>query len=497
MSTVRWQRFHRDVAIATVTTAVTMFVVWSPSAPSADGAVLAVRTTKRVVRKVPTTRRTIAKKRSITRVTKEPVTPSVGTTVRSTVSSPTTERSSTDVSTTPTTLAAPPVPQALPSPAKYLADALTFVERYWVRRRTADVRSITDRARLMGATAQSIPDLYPILRQTVKDLGDGHSAFLDPPAARSLLDGTSTGFGLRVYPPDVIFVVPGSPAELAGIRTLDRIVSFNGKAFTATTAAERAVETAVIRVNRPLLGEIEFTVRRGELKTAELPTARTLGNRLGYLDLPGSTGKAENEAAFAAMGVASVGAVEQQISPCGWVLDLRRNSGGFPFSMMSVLEPFMPEQVVGGFVYGDETREQLRFNGGKVLIDNRTVWSNLAPARLHDPAIPVAVLTSGQTGSAGEIATIAFIGRPASRSFGAPTVGVTSANVGVRLPDDSFLMVTHSYDLDRAGKVYDGPIAPDEPLAIDWGLFGTSQDPVLTAASAWLSDQPSCVGRTP
>lgn len=404
---------------------------------------------------------------------------------------------STVASTVVSTLAAPPVSVSLPTPAKYLADTLAFVERYWVRRRSVDVRAITDRARVTGATAQSIAELYPILRQTVKELGDGHSAFLDPPAARSLLEGTSTGFGLKVYPPDVIFVVPGSPAEQAGIRTLDRIVSFNGKSFGLTTLADRAVETAVIRIARAQVGEIEFTVRRGELKTAELPSARALDGRLGYLDLPGSTGKPENETAFAAAGIASVGAVEQQISPCGWVLDLRRNSGGFPFSMMSVLEPFMPEQVVGGFVYGDDTREQLRFSGGKVLVDNRAAWTNASPARLHDTTVPVAVLTSGQTGSAGEIATIAFIGRPSSRSFGLPTTGVTSANVGVRLPDDSFLMVTHSYDLDRTGKVYDGPISPDETIAVDWGVFATAQDPVLNAASAWLAGQPSCVGRQP
>jgi carboxyl-terminal processing protease len=331
----------------------------------------------------------------------------------------------------------------------------------------------------------------------VKELGDGHSAFLDPPAARSLLEGTSTGFGLRVYPPDVIFVVRGSPADVVGIRTLDRIVSFNGKPFAATSATERAVDTAVIRVARPQIGELEFNVRRGELTTAERPTARALDARIGYLDLPGSTGKPENEQAFAAAGVAVVNSVEQQISPCGWVLDLRRNSGGFPFSMMSALEPFFPEQSVGGFVYGDDKREQLRFSAGKVLIDNRVVWTNAAPARLRDPSVPVAVLTSNLTGSAGEIATIAFIGRPGSRSFGTATVGVTSANVGVRLADDSFLMVTHSYDLDRTGKVYDGPINPDEVVLIDWSTFGTAQDPVLNAANTWLASQPSCAGRTP
>jgi carboxyl-terminal processing protease len=394
------------------------------------------------------------------------------------------------------TIAAPPASTiALPPPDLYLENALIFVERYSVKRNKIDVKAITNKARAAGANAKTIEELYPILRQVTKDLGDRHSSFLDPVQARSLTQGSATGFGLRIYVPDVIWVIPGSPAEVAGIRTLDRLVTFNGKPWATVTAADRNVDTVVIHVFRRDVGELDFTVTRGEIKTAEVPTVRALDNRLGYIDLPGATGKADDESRFAAAGTAGVAAVEQQISPCGWVVDLRRNSGGFPFSMMSPLEPFMPEQSIGGFVYGDDKRESLRFSGGKVLLDARAVWTNQSPARLANPNVPVAVLVSNQTGSAGEIATIAFIGRPSSRSFGIPTVGVTSANVGITLADGSFIMVTHSYDLDRAGNVYDGPLKPDEVIPIDWTVFATAEDPVLNAAKTWLGAQPSCAGR--
>jgi carboxyl-terminal processing protease len=374
---------------------------------------------------------------------------------------------------------------------------LAFVERYSVKRRQIDVRAITDRARLAGASASAISDLYPILKQTVKDLGDRHSQFLDPTQARSLTQGTSTGFGLKIYTPDVIWVTAGSPADLAGIKTLDRILSFNGKAWAKTSTADRNVETAVVRVNRPGSGEFEVSITRAQITTTEVPSVRALDARLGYIDLPGSTGKKEAEQNFSASGAASIAAVESQIRPCGWVVDLRRNSGGFPFSMMSVLEPFMPEQVVGGFVYGDDKREVLRFSNGQVLVENRSVWTNPSPIKLVEAAVPVAVLTSGVTGSAGEIAALAFVGRPASRSFGANTVGVTSANVGTTLPDGSFLMVTHSYDLDRFGQVYDAPLKPTEVVAVDWGSYGTTSDPVLNRAKQWLGEQPGCLSRTP
>jgi carboxyl-terminal processing protease len=453
-------------------------------------------------KRVTTTKKRKAKRtaRATTRIT---------TTVATTTSTTASAATTTTTTAVPTTIGVTPIPTnttaaatttttvVLPTPAEYLERALAFIERYSVRRRTIDIRAITDKARLAGANAASIPELYPILKQATKDLGDRHSQFLEPNLARSLTQGTSTGFGLKIYPPDVIWVTAGSPAELAGIRTLDRIVAFNGKKWSQTTTADRNVETAVVRVNRAATGEFDVTMTRGVITTNETPQVRALDSRLGYMDLPGSTGKKEAEQNFSAVGAAGVASVEQQIRPCGWVVDLRRNAGGFPFSMMSPLEPFLPEQVVGGFVYGDDKRELLRFRNGEVVVGERVLWTNPTPTRLADPNVPVAVLTSNSTGSAGEIATLAFYGRPNSRIFGARTVGVTSANVGVTLPDGSFLMVTHSYDLDRTGKVYDAPLQPDEAIPVDWGSFGTPADPVLNRAKQWLGEQPACAGRLP
>jgi carboxyl-terminal processing protease len=467
-----------------------LIVVPSPPASGARSSIKATKATK-ATRTAKRKRRPTTTKNVVTTMLRAPNTE---TGLNPPPASAATAGTSAQTATNgPTTTLAPPASTIpLPTPAIYLADALTFVERYSVRRNKIDVRAITDKARVLGVNAKSIEELYPILRQVTKDLGDRHSAFLDPTQARSLTQGSGTGFGLRIYPPDVIWVVPGSPAEVAGIRTLDRIISFNGKSWAQLTATDRTVDVAVVRVSRKDVGELEFSMQRGELKTAEMPTVRALDNRLGYIDLPGATGKADDEARFAAAGSARIAVVEQQISPCGWVVDLRRNTGGFPFSMMSPLESFMPDQTIGGFVYGDDKRESLRFNAGKVLIDNRVVWTNTSPARLANPNVSVAVLVSNQTGSAGEIAMIAFIGRPSSRSFGIPTVGVTSANVGITLPDGSFIMVTHSYDLDRAGNVYDGPLKPDENVPLDWTVFATTEDPVLNAAKTWLSSQPSC-----
>ena len=391
----------------------------------------------------------------------------------------------------PTTLAPP---ASTISPQAYLDRVLAFMERNTARAGSVDVPAIVATARRRGADVTELAATHPIIRDALASLGDRHSALLDPKAAASFLRGQSTGFGFRVYPPDVIWLVPGSPAEAAGIRNLDRLQTLNGKAFAQTTAADRMAPVAAIAVTRD--GQpLQFTVTRGALVTAERPSVRALGDRLGYVDLPGATGDRQAETAFARAGLDGIRGVEQAIRPCGWVVDLRRNSGGFPFSMLSVLEPFLGSGPFLGFAYGGGDRDDVAFADGILRVGTSTVWSTPDPVRLGAPDVPVALLTSPTTASAGEAAVISFIGRPHSATFGEATTGVTSANVGINLPDGAFVMVTHSYDLDRGGKLYDGPLVPDVALATDWTVFATATDPVLNAARAWLDAQPACISR--
>ena len=113
---------------------------------------------------------------------------------------------------------------------------------------------------------------------------------------------------------------------------------------------------------------------------------------------------------------------------------------------------------------------------------------------LHDPDLPVAVLTSPFTGSSGEVTTLAFVGRPETRLFGEPTGGYTTANVGYNLFDGSFLALAVAAMTDRTGTTYPSGIDPDELVSIDWTQFATEGDPVLAAATNWLTQQSGCGG---
>ena len=102
------------------------------------------------------------------------------------------------------------------------------------------------------------------------------------------------------------------------------------------------------------------------------------------------------------------------------------------------------------------------------------------------------MLTDEQTASSGEAILIAFRGRPNTRSFGAATRGVPTANASKQLSDGAVLVLTEACDADHTGRTYDDRIVPDEPVADNWSVRGTGADPVLQAALRWLRRQPSC-----
>lgn len=115
------------------------------------------------------------------------------------------------------------------------------------------------------------------------------------------------------------------------------------------------------------------------------------------------------------------------------------------------------------------------------------------PARTRADA-PAAVLMDGQTASSGEMTALRFVGRPNTRTFGAPTYGVTTGNEDYVLADGAALFITVSRMKDRTGRAYGGPIPPDEPVEPAEAAT-LAEDPVVRAALAWLGRQPACAER--
>jgi C-terminal processing protease CtpA/Prc len=101
------------------------------------------------------------------------------------------------------------------------------------------------------------------------------------------------------------------------------------------------------------------------------------------------------------------------------------------------------------------------------------------------------VLTGPRTASSGEFVTIAFRGRPRTRSFGLPTAGLSTSNSTFPLPDGSMILLTTAVGADRTGTRYGTEIEPDEVVdGVEPAWPG--DDPTLAAAVRWLKQSSGC-----
>ena len=173
---------------------------------------------------------------------------------------------------------------------------------------------------------------------------------------------------------------------------------------------------------------------------------------------------------------------------CGWVVDLRGNSGGNMWPMLLGMGPLLGDakgaDPVGMFLLADK-RQPWAYREGAVWLDGKAVvGSRNTQYTLRHPGAPVAVLFGPRTASSGEASVLAFRGRAASRSFGQPSAGYSTSNTPQRLPDGSLLLLTGSVIADRNGVGDGNRLQPDVIVA-------EGQD-ATTAAQAWLLAQPAC-----
>ena len=146
--------------------------------------------------------------------------------------------------------------------------------------------------------------------------------------------------------------------------------------------------------------------------------------------------------------------------------------------MLAGLKPFLGGGTVGTFE--SPARSTKWVAGQRVDVEPPPGLSALESAW-------VAVITGPRTVSSGEAVTVAFRGRPRTRSFGQPTGGLSTSNSGFPLPDGATLLLTTAVFADRNGQRYGAAIEPDEAVSPVDGA-----DPALAVAVAWLRRSSGC-----
>jgi hypothetical protein len=223
------------------------------------------------------------------------------------------------------------------------------------------------------------------------------------------------------------------------------------------------------------------------------PHARRLGEGLVYLNVPGFAGGTPAQQLEFAEGLTNAIQANDNAGVCGWIVDLRQNTGGNLWPMLAGLGPLLGDGELAASLYPDGRRIGVWHRDGQAGFGDYTQLRVRSPYRLHAD-LPAAVLLGPSTASSAEVLAVALRGRPATRSFGAPTRGLIAGNRIFTLADGASLVLTVAATADRAGRVYADPIVPDERVAVtdSPSRAGPDADATLAAAAAWLTGGDSC-----
>ncbi|MEU9037352.1 S41 family peptidase [Streptomyces sp. NPDC048352] len=258
------------------------------------------------------------------------------------------------------------------------------------------------------------------------------------------LDGRWTGVGLWVGRRrdgriEVDRVQPDSPADRAGLRAGDRLLSVDGRSVTGLAVPDavallrgEAGTPVVLGLSRDGAG-LTVTVRRAQLRT-EPVTVRRLAGGITVIKVASFT-RGSGERVRAAVREAPPGG--------GVMLDLRGNPGGLVAEAVTAASAFLD----GGLV---------------ATYDVRGSEHALYAAPGGDTARPLVALVDGGTMSAAELVTGALQDRGRAVTVGTRTFGKASVQMPTELPGGAVAELTVGTYRTPAGRSLDGGgITPD------------------------------------
>jgi carboxyl-terminal processing protease len=217
------------------------------------------------------------------------------------------------------------------------------------------------------------------------------------------------------------------------------------------------------------------------------------GRNFGYVVLPRCSAKDNDGLLLYAADVRRILTDIAAQNPKGWIVDLRGNTGGNMWPMLTGIGPILGDGPAGSFVAADgnvtwfyqDGKTGTRNPGG---VETVSLTLDEEPALRTPSPAPVAVLVDSSTASSAEAITIAFHGRPDTRFFGTHTAGKSTAVQPFKLDDGAELYLTTAIDADRSGKSYPDGFTPDQVVSVSGSSMPQeNNDVVIQAAQTWLA----------
>jgi carboxyl-terminal processing protease len=310
-----------------------------------------------------------------------------------------------------------------------------------------------------------------------KSMNECHTYYLDPDRAKRFNQPQPpvSGIGVTINKPapdapvEVIRVIPGTPAERAGIKTGDKIITVEGMDVTNLQTEEVAnkvkgpegtpVTIGVLRAQTTL----SFTINRARF-SVPLEVDTMIDGNIGRIEVPQLVGAVADEVSGAVKRLNANGAG-------ALVLDLRGDPGGDLSAAVDIASIFVRQ---GTLVY------QTGRDGQRTPLDvNRRFYIN-------NPK-PLVVLVNKGSASGAEIIAAGIRANEAGLVLGSQTAGCVGTGQPRDLPDGGLILVTITKIQDaKTGADLNGPgrgIVPDQIVDQPTSAQG---DPQLDAAVAYL-----------
>lgn len=215
--------------------------------------------------------------------------------------------------------------------------------------------------------------------------------------------------------------------------------------------------------------------------------SQKMGEDIGYILIPGNddldSKQTDRLISEIKNAVGRINAPELK----AWIIDLRVNTGGNVYAMMAGLTELIGEGRVGGFMNpARHDHSEWLIKDGAFYVDSINVSKVKYEGYPFRKNLPVAILLSGSTASAGEMTAINFIGRPNSILIGESTAGFANNNLEFKLDEFSSLNLAVEYASDRNGIIYPKGIVPDIKVSNGDNFEILSHDEKIKKAISWL-----------
>ena len=172
----------------------------------------------------------------------------------------------------------------------------------------------------------------------------------------------------------------------------------------------------------------------------------------------------------------------------GWIIDLRTNTGGNFWPMVTCIASVLGDGVIGGIKYIDNRRTTDNYiKQDKVYANNQFYIIPENKCAVSPSGLPVVVLISGATGSSGESMVLAFKGRPNTLLLGETTSGYVTSNNNWTLHPRVNLFLATGFMKDRSGQYYTDGITPDIEIRDGDDFYDMKQDRKIRYAIEWLN----------